>query len=87
MIWDVISFVSRPHLVLVVISCTVTAQLYDDKILQLVMLLFLFQHRGFAFEHENSRPHTALVALDFFQAFSILPWPSWLPYFSPKEHI
>ena len=54
-------FDSRTYLV--AIFATVTAQIYDDNILQLVMFLFLLRHPGLALEHENARPHTARVAM------------------------
>ena len=47
MVWYDISVDSRTHLM--VISRTVTEQLYDDDILQLVMLLFLFLDPGLTF--------------------------------------
>ena len=65
-VWRGIFFESRTHLV--VISGT-----YDDDIVQLIMLQFLLQYPGLTFQHDNSRLHTARVAVNCFQAFPILP--------------
>ena len=74
MIWSVISFDSRTQPVF--ISCTVTAQLYDDDILQPVTLLFLLRHSGLTFQHNNVRLHTTCVTMNYLQDCPILPWPA-----------
>ena len=61
MIWYVISFDSWTHLV--VISCTVEAQLFDD-ILQHVMLPFLLRLLGLIIQHDNAQPHKVRVAMN-----------------------
>ena len=83
-VWGVLSFDSRTHLI--VISGTVTAQLYDDDILQSVLLSFLLRHPGFTFQH-NTHLRMTRVAMNCLQACPKLPWPAWFPDLSPTEHI
>ena len=52
-----------------------TAQFYDDDILQPVMILFLLRPPGLIFQHDNARLHTARVAINCLQTCSILLWP------------
>ena len=82
---DVISFDSRTPLV--VISGTLTAQWYIDDILRRVMLLFLLQHPGLTFRHNNALPLTTHVAISYLQSCPTLPWSARLPNFSPIELI
>ncbi|UYV74102.1 MAP4K1 [Cordylochernes scorpioides] len=40
-----------------------------------------------AMGHDNARPHTARVTMDYLQSCRTLPWPARLPDLSPIEHI
>ena len=85
MIWSVISFDSRTYVI--VISGTVTKQLYDKDILQPAMLPFILRHPGLTFQDDNARLHTAHVAMNCLTVCPILPWPTLLPDLSLIEHI
>ena len=52
MAWDVICFDSLIHLVAT--SVRVTAQLYDDEILQPIMLPFFLRHLKLTFQNDNA---------------------------------
>ena len=80
MVWVAIVFDIQTYIA--VLSGTVTAQLYDDDILQLVMLPFLLRHSRLTFQRDNARSHTALVviivfklALYFFGQFCLISFP------------
>ena len=44
---------------------------------------------GLTFQHDNSRPHTALVTANFLAQnnVNVLPWPALSPGMNPIEHI
>ena len=69
MVKGVISFDSRTHLV--DISGTVTAQLYDDDILQPVTLPFLLRHPGLTFRHDNAWLYKGHVLLSIVFKFAL----------------
>ena len=85
MVRGIISFDGRTHLV--VISGTVTAQLYDDDILQPGTLPFLLQHLELTFQYDNVRPYSAHVVINCLQACLIFPWSAWSLDISRIEHI
>ena len=82
MVWGVISFDSRSHLA--VISGTVTAQFYDDDILQPVILPFLLRYSRLTFQHDNAWTHLAYVAMNCLQACPTLPWSDRSPDLSHR---
>ncbi|GFY25370.1 transposable element Tcb1 transposase [Trichonephila clavipes] len=85
MIWGAISFDSRTPLV--AIRGTLTAQWYVNDILMTVLLLFPLQYHDLNFQQDNTRPHTAHVAINFITASQTLAWPARLPDFSPIVHV
>ena len=44
---------------------------------------------GLTFQHDNARPHTALVTSNFLAQnnVNVLPWPALSPEMNPIEHI
>ena len=72
--WYDISFDSQTHLI--VISSTVKAQLWNDDILRLVILMFFFRHPGISFRHTKSG-RVAHIAMNCLHVHPILPWPVW----------
>ncbi|GFV91838.1 transposable element Tc1 transposase [Trichonephila clavipes] len=72
MVWGAIYFDSRTPLV--VIGGTFTAQLYVDDILRTVLIPFLLQYPGLIFQQDNTKPHTARVAMNCLTACQTLPF-------------
>ena len=42
---------------------------------------------GLTFQHDNTRPHAALVTANFWHNMNVLPWPALSPDMNPIEHI
>ena len=63
-------FDSRSYLV--VISGTVIAHLYDNDILQSIMLLIILRHLELFYKHSNDQSYTARVAMNCLYAYPII---------------
>ena len=88
MVWGVILFDSRIHLVFV--SGTVTEQFYDSTALWHSITGYVavsFRHPGLTFQHDNASSHMARVGMNYLHACPILPWLAWLLGLSLIEHI
>ncbi|GFV31621.1 transposable element Tc1 transposase [Trichonephila clavipes] len=86
MIWGDISFDSRTPLV--VIRDALTSQRYANDILRTVLLPFLLKYPGgLIFQQDNTRPHTAHIAMNCLTAYQTLPSTARLPGLSPVEHV
>ncbi|GFT94027.1 transposable element Tc1 transposase [Trichonephila clavipes] len=85
MVWGVISFDSRPPLV--IIRGTLTAERYVDPILRTVFLPFLMQYLDLIFLQDNARLNTARVVMNCLTTYQTLPWPARSPYLSPVVHV
>lgn len=87
MVWG--AFSSHYRTPLHVFRQNVTGLLYRDEILQPIVVPFFQVHPDIAlFQHDNARPHTARVAIDFLQEndIAVMPWPSLSPDMAPIEH-
>ncbi|GFU08991.1 transposable element Tcb2 transposase [Trichonephila clavipes] len=85
MVWGVIPYNTRSHLVL--IRGTMTAQRFVHDILQPHVLPLMQRLPGDIFQQDNARPHTARVSQDCLRAVTTLPWPVLSSNLSPIEHI
>ena len=67
MVWGAINAVFKSQLVIV--QGNLTARRYVDTVLQPVLLPLLRQHGGnrLVFQHDNARPHTAILTRNFLQ--------------------
>lgn len=75
---------------LVVIRGNMNAQRYRDDILQPVVVPFMQQQpAGIVYQHDNARPHTAMLTQNFLNDANIqvLPWPACSPDMNPIEHL
>ena len=87
MVWG--AFTSNGRSRLVVIQGNMTAQVYCDQVLRLV-LPFIHNHGpGLTFQHGNARPHTAALTRNFPQnaGIPVMTWPSLSPDMNPIEHV
>ena len=63
---------------------------YRDNVLAPYVIQFARRHgRGFSFQDDNARAHSARVVTNYLQRRNIrtLPWPSMSPALSPIEHV
>ncbi|GFT75085.1 transposable element Tcb2 transposase [Trichonephila clavipes] len=74
MVWDVIAYSTRSHLVL--IRGTMTAQRYVHDILQPHVLPLMQRLPGPIFQQDNALPHTARLSQDCLHTVTTLPWPA-----------
>ncbi|GBO00403.1 hypothetical protein AVEN_36726-1 [Araneus ventricosus] len=77
----------RVRSTLVVISRTLTANLYISLVIQPVVLPFINSIQGGVFQHVNARPHTAVVTQHALQSVDMLPWSARSPDLSPMKHV
>jgi len=86
MMWGAISYARKTQLVY--IPGNLNAAQYRDEVLTPHMLPAM-NHRREVFQHDNTRPHTALATVDFLanQSVTVLPWPSTSPDLNPIEHL
>lgn len=75
--WGAISVDTRTALV--ILHDTLNAQRYVGVIVRSVLLLFLSQHPGLIFQHDNARPQKTFLPVDCFLAFPTLPSPTRTP--------
>ncbi|GBM00064.1 hypothetical protein AVEN_214131-1 [Araneus ventricosus] len=85
MVCVAISYDSRSPLV--VISRTLTANVYVSLMIQPVVLLFMNRIQGGVFQQDNARPHIAVVTQHALQSVDMLPWPPRSPDLSPIGHV
>ena len=74
---------------LVVVPGNLNAQCYVN-LLNNNLLPFMQNFRpGLTFQHDNARPHTALVTANFLAQnnVNVLPWPALSPDMNPIKHI
>lgn len=86
MMWAAISVDGRTDLVHV--QGNLTAVRYRDEILQRHLIPAIDVRRQM-FQHDNARPHTARVTVDYLAQNNVpvLPWPSKSPDLNPIEHL
>ena len=88
MVWGAISTTGKSQLV--IIQGNLTANRYIDICLRPHLLPFVNQHnQNMQFQHDNARPHTAIVTRDFLtnNHINTLPWPALSPDLNPIEHL
>ncbi|GBO11601.1 hypothetical protein AVEN_145260-1 [Araneus ventricosus] len=85
MVWGAISYDSRSTLV--VMPCTLTANLEASLVIQPVVLPFMNSIQGGVFQQNNARSHTAVVNQHALQRVNMLPWPARSPDLSLFEHV
>ena len=86
MMWAGISVNDRTELVHV--QGNLNAVRYRDEILARHVIPII-DHRREIFQHDNARPHTARITVDFLanNNITVLPWPSKSPDLNPIEHL
>ena len=86
MMWGAISYAQKTQLVH--IPGNLSAARYRDEVLTPHMLPAMNLRRE-VFQHDNARPYTARVTVDFLanQNVTILPSPSKSPDLNPIEHV
>ena len=75
---------------LVTMHGNLNARRYIDVILCPHVIPFLhYQGPGVTFQHDNARPHTALITRQFLAQnnVDVLPRPTVFPYLNPIEHV
>ena len=73
---------------LVVIQRNLNAQHYVNLLNNNLLPFMQNFGPGLTFQHDNARPHTALVTTNFLaQNVNVLPWPALCPDMNPIEHI
>lgn len=88
MVWGGIRLGGRTDLVL--LEGSMTGVMYRDRILQPIVLSHAESFGpAFTLMHDNARPHTSRVAMQFLEENNIhvLPWPAQSPDLNPIEHM
>lgn len=88
MVWGAISATGKTDLV--IIRGNVTANRYIDQCLRPQLLPFIQrQNNGTIFQHDNARPHTAIITRQFLAQnnVNVLRWPAMSPDLNPIEHL
>lgn len=87
MVWGAIRYGGRSPLTF--IQGNLNARRYIDNILEPVLVPFLQDLPEAVFQHDNARPHTAHVTLEFLAQNNVLqlPWPARSPDLNPIEHV
>ena len=77
MVWEVISYNSRSHLVF--LQGKVNSARYIVQVVNSVLLPFLRQGRDVLFQNDNQRPHTVAATQRALRGVQHLPWPARSP--------
>ena len=75
---------------MIVIQGNLNAPRYIDEVLRPHTIPFLCNKGlGVTFQHDNARPHTALIKRPFLfrSKVDILPWPAVFPDLNPINHV
>ena len=74
---------------LVVVQGNLNAQRYINLLNNNLLPFMQNFGPGLTFEHDNARPHTALVTANLLAQYNVnvLPWPALSPDMIPIEHI
>jgi len=88
MVWGAFCGIARSRLL--IIQGNLTAAGYRDQVLAPELIPFMAAHGPhLQFQHDNARPHTAILTRNFLQnaGINVLDWPSRSPDLNPIEHI
>ena len=87
MVWE--GIMGNVKIDLVVVQGNLNAQRYVNLLNNNLLPFMQNFGSGLTFEHDNARPHTALVTANFLARnnVNVLPWPALSPDMNPIEHI
>ena len=74
---------------LVIVQGNLNAQRYVNLLNNNLLPFMQNFGPGLTFQHDNTRPHTALVTANFLAQnnVNVLPWPALSPDMNPTKHI
>ncbi|KAJ4427377.1 hypothetical protein ANN_24998 [Periplaneta americana] len=85
MLWGAIGFNYKSPLVIT--QDKLNARQYINRVINPVVVPLMMNTENGKFQHENSRPHTAVITVDALEHVTTVPWPTRSPDLSPIKHL